>query len=264
MNSLQRGWETLDPYFFFSNVYFCVGGTKGNERDAAFKGKSDGKFTKFYVLCNLKISVLRFKHMAKDFTVVGPFHCFIFSILLFSDTEFNFFLQSQPALMHNDLPGSLVVYGLLASLAVELTESSLDWMSGLWIKATGIHRAEQVVTTNENTKYFVIKQETRLMCPKLSNFCKRNSRILVMTYPMRCVRKVCDPITAFKRDHWMRDIFTSWCNKNSNTIFSRNNAFTLYPYWLGGVDLKDDLILQMEFIYLSIWWILRQQRTMKR
>lgn len=156
MNTLQRGWETLDPYFFFSDVDFCVGGTKGNERDAAFKGKSDGKFTKFYLLCNLEISVLRFKHMAKDFTVAGPFYCFRFSILLLSDTLFNFFLQSQPALMQYDLPASLVVYGLLASLAVELTESSLHWISGLWVKVTGIHRAEQVVTTKENTKYFVI------------------------------------------------------------------------------------------------------------
>lgn len=58
--------------------------------------------------------------------------------------------------MHNDLPASLVVYGLLASLAVELTESSLHWISGLWVKVTGIHRAEQVVTTKENTKYCVI------------------------------------------------------------------------------------------------------------
>lgn len=80
--------------FFFSDVDFCVGGTKGNERDAAFKGKPDGKFTEFYVLCNLKMSVLHSKHMAKDFTVAGPFYCFIFSILLFPDTELNFFAVS--------------------------------------------------------------------------------------------------------------------------------------------------------------------------
>lgn len=57
--------------------------------------------------------------------------------------------------MHNDLPGSLVVYSLLASLAVELTETSLNWICGLWVKVTGIHRTEQVATTKESTKYFV-------------------------------------------------------------------------------------------------------------
>lgn len=93
MNTLRRDWETLDPYFFFSDVDFCVGGTKRNESDAAFKGKPDGKFTKFYVVSNLKISALRFKHMPKDFTVAGPFYCFILSTLLFSDTEFNFFCR---------------------------------------------------------------------------------------------------------------------------------------------------------------------------
>lgn len=154
MNTLQRGWETLDPYFFFSDVDFCVGGTKGNERDVAFKGKPDGKFTKFYILCNLKISVLHFKHMSRDFTVVGPFLLFYieYFIVLLHRTSF---LQSQPALMHNDLPSSLALYGLLALLAVALTESSGDWISGLWVKVTGIHRTEQVVTTRENTKYFV-------------------------------------------------------------------------------------------------------------
>lgn len=37
-----------------SDVDLCVGGTKVNKSDAAFKGKLDGKFTKFYILCNLK------------------------------------------------------------------------------------------------------------------------------------------------------------------------------------------------------------------
>lgn len=47
-----------------------------NKRDAAFKGKLDGKFTKFYILCNLKMSMLHFKNMYNDLTVTGPFYCF--------------------------------------------------------------------------------------------------------------------------------------------------------------------------------------------
>lgn len=72
-DGLTIGWETLDPYFFSYNVDICVGGTKVNKGDVVCKGKSEGKATKFYMLCNFKINVRHFKMASQTFNIIEGF-----------------------------------------------------------------------------------------------------------------------------------------------------------------------------------------------
>lgn len=74
------------------------------------------------------------------------------------------------------------------------------------------------------------------------NFCKINGWILGSTSPMRCVKKVCDPVAAFNRQHCMRNIWTNWCNKTSATPYfpatMLDGAFTLHHHWPGLCRVK--------------------------
>lgn len=63
-----------DPEFSYSVVDFCVGGTKVNKGDVARKAKSDGKATKFYILCNFEINALHFKMERETFNITQGFY----------------------------------------------------------------------------------------------------------------------------------------------------------------------------------------------
>lgn len=52
--------------------------------DVAFKGKSDGKATRFYILCNFKMNVLHFKTESKTFNITEGFYSFL---LFYSSTS---------------------------------------------------------------------------------------------------------------------------------------------------------------------------------
>lgn len=71
---------------------------------------------------------------------------------------------------------------------------------------------------------------------------------------MRCVRKVCDPITALKRDHWMRDILQAGVTKTLQHHIFTQQCFYSLPLLTGWRWLKRWPYLA-NGIYLSIYLV---------